>query len=85
MNVTLSGEIRQVKECKRKDGSMVKTKDGQQVYILRVEQRTDGPTISQDVGTTKNSKKVGDKVDLKVRMYAQATTNGRAVLKAWEV
>ena len=63
MIVTIEGEIRKVTQ-------KVNQKDGSKYFDYILEQRTDGPTENVFLRSTKDGRKVGDKVKVLARVWA---------------
>lgn len=85
MIAIVEGEVRALRECKRRDGTLVKTSTGSQIYIMRVEQKTDGPTLGIDIGTEKNSRKVGDMFSGMCRVSVKKNATGIYQMRIWEI
>lgn len=86
MIATLKGEIRGTREIKRRDGTPVKTKDGKQLYSVRMEMKGHGGfPYFVDVVSTKNGRKLGTgEIPVEVALDRDKSGVVRG-LKCWEV
>jgi hypothetical protein len=82
MYVVVDGVLKQLVKVESK-GQVIRV-NGKDLYRMVIEQPSDGLTERVYITTTKNSRKVGEKVSIKCLLYQKRTDKG-TYLKVMEV